>query len=373
MTSSQRRLLAVVGLIVTALVGGSLPAQSITEEDVERARQERDRAAAARAAALTDLQEAVTVYEEIASELELLTSRMARLRGQLDAYEDRALVLRGVIKERAVEAYMTGGDERDPLTRMLSPETMQHTIIAREVLSLATESDSASLDSLVAVTADMDRLREELAADTDRVATLRAESEAVVTRMNELFETASAEASQAATAFSEASAELAERRRREEEERRRREQARAALAAPAEGVPNWVTPGFICPVAGNTWFIDSWHFPRPGGRLHKGTDMFAARGTPLVAVGDGTVRRGYNALGGNTIWLDADHGNRYYYAHLDSFPEGLVDGQRVSRGQVVGYVGDTGNAPPGAYHLHFGIYPSGFVAVNPYPTVREAC
>jgi peptidoglycan LD-endopeptidase LytH len=373
MTRSPRRLVAVASLLVVALLGGTFPALSITEEEVERARVERDRAAAARAAALTDLTQAVTRFEEITAELEQLTFRMGRLRSQLDAYEDRSRALRGVIRERAVEAYMTGGDERDPLARAFAPETVQANLIAREVLAITTEADTASLDSLVAVTAEMDRLKEDLAVDTERVAELRADSEAVVIRMNELFDAASAEASGASAAYTQAAAALEERRRREEAERRRRDEVRAALGAPAEGVPMWVTPGLICPIGGRTWFIDSWHAPRSGGRLHKGTDMFSPRGTPLVAVGDGRIRSGYDTLGGNTLWLFADHGVNYFYAHLDSFPIGLTDGQRVGRGQVVGYVGDTGNPAPGAYHLHFGIYPGGVMAVNPYPTVNSVC
>lgn len=373
MTSTPRRLAAVASLLIVALVGGVLPAFSITEEEVERAREERDRAAAARAAALTDLTEAVTLFEEITAELEQLTFRMGRLRAQLDAYDDRSRALRGVVRERAVEAYMTGGDERDPLARAFTPEAVQQSLIARDVLAISTEAETASLDSLVAVTAEMDRLKADLEADQERVATLRAESEAVVARMNELFDIASAEASEASQAFSQAAAALEERRRREAEEQRRRDEIRAALGAPGEGVPMWVTPGFICPIAGPNWFIDTWHAPRSGGRLHKGTDMFAPRGTPLVAVGDGRVQRGFDALGGHTVWLTADHGVNYFYAHLDSFASGLVSGQRVSRGQVIGYVGDTGNPAPGAYHLHFGIYPGGVMAVNPYPTVAAVC
>jgi peptidoglycan LD-endopeptidase LytH len=373
MTSTSRRFAAVATVMIVAVLGASLPAFSVTEEDVERAREERDRAAAARAAALTDLTEAVTLFEEITAELEQLTFRMGRLRGQLDAYDTRSRDLRGVIRDRAVEAYMTGGDELDPLARAFTPEAVQQSLIAREVLAISTEAETASLDSLVAITAEMDRLKEDLEADSDRVATLRAESEAVVARMNELFDIASAQASEASRVFSDASAALEERRRREAEERRRRDEVRAALGAPAEGVPMWVTPGFTCPIAGPNWFIDTWHAPRSGGRLHKGTDMFAPRGTPLVAVGDGRVQRGYDALGGNTVWLFADHGVNYFYAHLDSFASGIASGQRVSRGQVIGYVGDTGNPAPGAYHLHFGIYPGGLMAVNPYPTVTAVC
>ncbi len=198
--------------------------------------------------------------------------------------------------------------------------------------------------------------------------------------MAELFTAADEEFDQAQAEFVAASEALAEQRRREEEERQRREEAqrqrdiiRAALGAPSEGVPLSVTPGFICPIAAPTHFINSWHFPRSGGRLHLGTDMFAAYRAPLVAVADGVVRLSTSGLGGIVVHLWADHQVDYFYAHLDGYPAGLVDGQRVTRGQLIGYNGDTGNAAPGAYHLHFGMRPGNTVNVNPYPTLRAVC
>jgi murein DD-endopeptidase MepM/ murein hydrolase activator NlpD len=166
--------------------------------------------------------------------------------------------------------------------------------------------------------------------------------------------------------------ELEEERRRIEEERRRREEMARARAGPAGGVGLDALPGFICPVAGRSSFVDSWGAPRSGGRTHKGTDLMAARGTPLVAVADGVVEPGYGSLGGNTVWLHGDYGVSFFYAHLDAFAPGLSSGDRVTLGQEIGTVGDTGNPAPGAYHLHFGIYPGG-VAVNPYPAVRAVC
>lgn len=365
MKSLLRRIAAAGMVIALALSSGIIPAFSISEEEVEQARRERDAAAEARAAALEDLTVAVTSYEAIAAELETLTFRMARLRSQMDAYEQRSRELRATVRQRAVQAYMSGGDG-DPLARIFSPEAVQQNLIAREVLAIATETDKASLDSLTAITAEMDRLKDQVAADTERANALRVEADAVMVRMSELFEEAEATASEATAAFQQASDAL-------EEKRRRRDEIRAALGAPAEGVPMWVTPGFICPINGPSAFIDSWHAPRSGGRLHKGTDLFSPRGTPLVAVADGTVQHSFNALGGNVVWLFADHGVNYFYAHLDSFAGGVHNGQRVGKGQVVGYVGDTGNPAPGAYHLHFGIYPGGIMAVNPYSTVLGIC
>ncbi|HEU4883276.1 MAG TPA: M23 family metallopeptidase [Longimicrobium sp.] len=102
---------------------------------------------------------------------------------------------------------------------------------------------------------------------------------------------------------------------------------------------------------------DTYNQSRSEGRTHHAIDIHAPRGTPVIAVADGTIRKLHNgARGGRAIYLMDDDGTtRYYYAHLDGYAEGLHEGQRVERGEVIGYVGDTGNAQPGDYHLHFSV------------------
>jgi len=108
--------------------------------------------------------------------------------------------------------------------------------------------------------------------------------------------------------------------------------------------------------------------PRDAGRRrHEGIDLFAPRGTAVLAVAAGVVRPGTNRLGGNVVWLHAPAtGQTYYYAHLDRWAVGPL--ALVRAGDVVGYVGNTGNAARTAPHLHFGIYERG--AVDPWPFVQ---
>lgn len=123
----------------------------------------------------------------------------------------------------------------------------------------------------------------------------------------------------------------------------------------------------FCPVNGSA-YGDSWGGPRSGGRHHEGVDMLAPTGTPVYAVTTGTVVFKQNQLGGNAASLTGDNGNRYYYAHFSHY-EGAS--RRVERGEVIAYIGDTGNAV-GTPHLHFEVHPAGGLAVNPTPSVRAA-
>ncbi|MDN3722853.1 M23 family metallopeptidase [Aequorivita sp. SDUM287046] len=131
-------------------------------------------------------------------------------------------------------------------------------------------------------------------------------------------------------------------------------------------------PMYAFPVSGatNENVQSFWADPRDAGRRsHEGVDIFAARGTPVVAVADGRIGfTGERGLGGKQVWLrDGLFGKNVYYAHLDSVA--VSSAQRVKLGDTLGFVGNTGNAKTTAPHLHFGIYRN-TGAVNPYPYIK---
>lgn len=124
-----------------------------------------------------------------------------------------------------------------------------------------------------------------------------------------------------------------------------RELATRHLDIPVQGIP-----------AGK--LVRSYHDPRTGGREHEALDILAARNTPVVAVEDGSIARLFlSKAGGNTIYqFDPGREYAYYYAHLERYADGLKEGQPVHRGQVIGYVGTSGNAPKNTPHLHFAVF-----------------
>ena len=168
--------------------------------------------------------------------------------------------------------------------------------------------------------------------------------------------------------------ELEEARVRLVEARRASVAAQFNLAVFAAG-SEIVIHGFVFPVGEPHTFGDSFGAPRMMGttyeHAHQGTDIMAPFDTPLLACERGIVTEiGAETLGGNKLWLKGESGTYYYYAHLKAYAEGLEVGEVVEAGDLVGVVGDTGNAKGGAPHLHFEIHPDGGKAVNPYPLLK---
>jgi murein DD-endopeptidase MepM/ murein hydrolase activator NlpD len=154
-------------------------------------------------------------------------------------------------------------------------------------------------------------------------------------------------------------------------------------------IPTTQTPsaasgsGLLIPVQGiaASQLSDTFTDARSAGRSHDAIDIMAPAGTPVLAVADGHVEKLFTSkLGGLTVYeFNADNTMAYYYAHLQRYAEGLAEQQVVKRGQLLGYVGSTGDASPGAPHLHFAISVLGpekqwwkGEAINPYPLLGGA-
>lgn len=151
----------------------------------------------------------------------------------------------------------------------------------------------------------------------------------------------------------------------------------AARAAPAAA-----SSGLIVPVQGvaPAQLVDTYTQSRGAGRVHEAIDIMAPAGTPVLAAADGPVAKLFTSkLGGLTVYqFDRDGRRVYYYAHLAGYAPGLAEGQALRQGQVIGFVGSTGDADPSAPHLHFTVGDLGpekqwwkSTAVNPYPLLAR--
>ena len=147
-----------------------------------------------------------------------------------------------------------------------------------------------------------------------------------------------------------------------------------AKVQPLDVHPKLTAGHYVFPVYGPTSYIDTFGAPRADVSYHHGDDIFGQLGQPLLAVTDGTIFSvGYNKIGGNRLWILDEQGNQFYYAHLSAFAPAARNGARVKAGQVVGFMGNTGDAEGTPVHLHFEVHPVSFLylgydgAVDPTP------
>lgn len=334
----------------------------------------------------------------VQSDLEVLRDERARLSVRLAELEVEVAVLQSRMESIAVSRFVAAGSSGIPV--LTDVRTPNDRVQAGVFAGIIADAGATTLDDYDAVRAELRALRLESERAEERSLALQAQldgmrrqAEADVTRLRALEEQRlEDEAVQRAL-----EAQRREAQRRADEERLAMETfARAVAAAEAAAGPapagasgasvggrtggggggsnpgSFATDGFVdaivCPVVGGSAWGDTWGAPRSGGRRHQGVDMIAPVGTPLQAVVGGQMEHRVNTLGGLTLSIRGDNGHRYYYAHLVGY-EGAPG--RVEAGQVIGYVGDTGNAY-GTPHLHFEIRPNGGIPVNPTPSVSAA-
>jgi peptidoglycan LD-endopeptidase LytH len=304
-------------------------------------RSERDRTQAAAV-------DAAQRYSDALSEQAAQEAEIARLEAEIPKLRARSAELKIQVRGRAVDMYQQGTSM--PLSRMIDAGSVVEAARAIQLSSTAANHDRD-------LAAELTRTAAQLAKDEAELKVRKAAQDALVLQLADQkagLEVALVAADLAVQNLEAVGASQAEF---------------AGVDGAAAGQVR--TGASVCPVGGTTVFVNDWGAPRSGGRTHQGTDMLAAMATPLVAVTSGTVEWNLDDLGGVGIWLRGDDGIGYYYAHLSRY-EGESP-RRVTRGEVIGYVGDTGNAKGGPPHLHFGIQAPSGEMVNPYPTVRALC
>lgn len=409
MLSEPSRGRSIGSLIITLLVAATIvPPMTVNAEHsgeaAEQAAREildaRDRANAA-AQAMFDAE----------SRLDSLTIELASAEEDFIALEAEVGDLRAGLTQSAIRQYIGAGDQTLLLFQDLEQANEQAT--ARVYSGAANGSQLVQADEYDEALRELDDARHALERQRDNTVEARetwtglkaaAENEVLELQRIEQERLADAEVQHELERQRQERAEQ-ERREREEEERQAAAEVAAAerSSAPSGGnsgptraaagpasnstadtpqPPTKPTPppapvpapapnagaGMACPVGGPRSFADTWGAPRSGGRSHEGVDMMAPGGTPLVAVEAGSATFKTNRLGGNAVWITGTSGTKYYYAHLSAW-EG--SSRTVSQGEVIGYVGATGNTS--VDHLHFEVHPNGGRAVNPYPYVRAAC
>jgi len=393
----MNRLTRILPAILVIAVAAPAIAQ-VTDEDIDRARDEVNRIVAESQELGDEVQEAWSRQLELEHEIATLQSSIEFAQLQLAETEQR-------LERVAVELYM--GSTTTASLSVLFKASGDDYEAGLEYLREVSGVDDDVISQLRVFRRELDR-------QTERLAEASAEQVIVTDELEELAIELQGNLTSAQAVYDQ----LVEQQRLEEEERKRRdaeeaqrraeEAARQATSttAPAatdttatsagdpttttstgdptttttiQSTTTTISPPLppsgngACPVAGAVSFSDTWGAPRSGGRSHQGVDMISARGTPIAAIFEGTIKRITNSsLGGKSLWLKAKNGDEFYYGHLDGYGD-ISTGQAVAEGYIIGFNGSTGNAPSWLPHLHFEFHPGGGSAVNPYPLVKSIC
>jgi len=368
--------MAALVLLTTAVLAGTARAE-VTAAQVEEARQRLREVSA-------ELEGEVTRYEAALLEESQLRDRVERVRLDLAAQERELALARTAARARVAELYMAAGSGNS--AGFLSGGGGEGPARLAYLDSVAL-TDREMVNRLEQARRDFARQQILLLETLDRQEAVSSELEELVGGIYGELEAANAEYQ---AVKQEWDRQEAERIRREEAERLRQLWlSTSTTTSPGSGgspgttaptttpatlpqVPPAPAGTMVCPVDGAYTFRDSWGEARPGGRGHTGVDMMSPNGTPLVAIENGVITNpGWHYAGGIGLYIKGDSGDSWYYAHLSAYASGIGAGTRVAAGQLIGYVGETGNAA--GPHLHLAhILPSGQY-INPYPVVAELC
>jgi len=374
--NSAARYLTAAAVFLIALVP-ALTASArlqITQEDIAQADANRRQVGA-------DLEAATIEYDTAVNRLYDLEDTLTALGTELADLERELAIARVAAQEIATQRYMYVDSGQSTLFESASIDDMR---LRSSYLGRLSQEGSDVISRMYGLQGNYEEQQQRLAQAVEQQQATNIELEAMANDIMGQLDEANQKYNDVVAAYEK---QEAERRAREEAERKaREEEARRQAALKAATTTTTAAPtttetttpppsgSMVCPVNGAVSFTDTWGAPRSGGRTHKGVDMLASRGTPLVAIESGTIKRmGNGGLGGITVYITGNSGDLYYYAHLDGWAAGLTTGQSVTVGDLIGYVGNSGNARYTVTHLHFEYHPGGGSAVNPTPLVSSLC
>jgi murein DD-endopeptidase MepM/ murein hydrolase activator NlpD len=265
---------------------------------------------------------------------------------EIDGLEDDLARIRKSLNDRVAAAFMSGGSLS--IGAVLTSDSIQDATDRLQYTQSVVQGDADLATEVAVMTEELRRqearLREAARQEAKAAAELEAQRREIDERIQELNDVV--------------------------EELETKLEAAEARSLSLGGSVSITGTGAIqtCPVAGTTSFVDSFGWPRSGGRTHQGIDLIAAAGTPVVAVAPGSARSASSVLGGLGVVVEHDSGGDWtFYAHLSRY----AAMGHVSAGTVIGYVGSTGTTT--VNHLHFEYHPNGGAAVNPYAALVAVC
>ena len=336
---------ATIAMLALAGVLLSVPANASTKDELDAAREEL-------AAKQADLDELTRQWQETETAYALAQDAVRQAQAQIGSLQAQLVRVQKKLDAQVRSVYISGGNAT--IGALLGSDSFSD---FADRLRFATSIAQGDEDLAISVSVQTERLRRERERLTreaqkqaDAAASLRSQRTALDAQLGDLQSTVD-------KLYQKYQAQLDA-------------QQQIGLQPSGGGNAFPTTSGAIsfCPVQGLVSFVDSFGWPRPGGRTHQGIDMISPYGTPIVAVHSGSAVQAPNALGGNAVILYHDGSSDWtYYAHMSSYGSSGP----VGAGQVIGYVGATGDTS--VNHLHFEYHPGGGSAVDPYQILLAVC
>ncbi|MGH2696844.1 MAG: murein hydrolase activator EnvC family protein [Actinomycetota bacterium] len=376
-TSPVHRLRPSAGAVLVLAFAIAAPdpvlAQS-TEDELTRAREGLEDLRQEYRAAQTQVDQIRAVIQSLTNQISQVTSHLEALGEVIEEAQagvtrsrERAEELQLTLNARARDAYVRG--PAGVVELLLNADSLSDLADRFSFLDALSRRDASVAEGLEIQLQELSGLRrslKEYEAEYERqLSRLEGKDE----RLNAKWE-AEAAAKAALEERVEEAAEIVE----ELEERLQREYlSRYGMVGAGSAGPPLSADGpfYWCPVDPPRSYVDSFGAPRPGGRSHQGADVFAPESTPIRAAFGGVASEQLDGLGGITVTVDAPNGDHVYNAHMSEWAG--VDGQQVQPGDIIGFVGNSGNAAGTPPHDHFQYSPAGSSPVNPTPYLNEVC